>query len=368
MARRIDVAGAAHLALAQGVAQLDPPRAVFDGMLSGWDAQQRSRMLNETTITGREWLVRRFAEFTNEYPWRWRAQDVEDFTTSLRTSGAAHSTIRGYHRILALFVGFVCDPRYGWVEECEQRFGQGPALICHEWNTAAHVSEFEGRPGRRALTAEELQRFFDYADDQVDHVAATGRKGTLAAFRDATLFKVAYAWGLRRRELVMLDVADLHRNAQAPQFGSFGALHVRYGKASRGSPPKRRTVLSVHGWAVDALRQYVEQVRDEFEPGRHPAVWVTERRGRVSLRHVNARFARCRDGAGLPDELDLHCLRHSYITHLIEAGYPERFVTDQVGHAYAATTAIYTGVSDDYKNRVLTAALAGAFSSEEVAS
>ena len=95
---------------------------------------------------------------------------------------------------------------------------------------------------------------------------------------------------------------------------------------------------------------------------------MTERRGRVSLRHVNARFARCRDGAGLPDELDLHCLRHSYITHLIEAGYPERFVTDQVGHAYAATTAIYTGVSDDYKNRVLTAALAGAFSSEEVAS
>ena len=122
--RRVDIAGAAHLVLAQGVAQLDPPRAVFDGMLSGWDAQQRSRMLNETTITGRVWLVRRFAEFTNEYPWRWRAQDVEEFTTSLRSSGSAHSTIRGYHRILALFVAFVCDPRYGWVEECEERFGQ----------------------------------------------------------------------------------------------------------------------------------------------------------------------------------------------------------------------------------------------------
>ena len=144
--------------------------------------------------------------------------------------GAFDDPRLSYHRILALFVGFACDPRYGWVEECEQRFGQGPALICHEWNTAAHVSEFEGRPGRRALTAEELQRFFDYADDQVDRVAATGRKGTLAAFRDATLFKVAYAWGLRRRELVMLDVADLHRNAQAPQFGSFGALHVAMGR------------------------------------------------------------------------------------------------------------------------------------------
>ena len=57
--------------------------------------------------------------------------------------------------------------------------------------------------------------------------------------------------------------------------------------------------------------------------------------------------------AGLPGELDLHSLRHSYVTQLVETGFPERFITDQVGHAYAATTAIYTGVSDDYRNRVL---------------
>jgi site-specific recombinase XerD len=183
----------------------------------------------------------------------------------------------------------------------------------------------------------------------------------LAAFRDAALFKVVSAWGLRRREAVMLDVADLHRNAQAPQFGSYGALHVRYGKASRGSPPKRRTVLSVHDWAVDALAQCVEEIRDGFEPGPHPALWITERCSRLSVRHVNARFAACRDAAGLPGELDLHSLRHSYVTHLIEQGFPERCVTEQVGHAYAATTAIYTGVSDDYKNRVLSKALAGGF-------
>jgi SAM-dependent methyltransferase len=74
--------------------------------------------------------------------------------TSLRSAGRAHSTIRGYQHVLGLFVDFVCDPRYGWVAECEARFGRAPALICHEWNTAAHVSEFEGRPGRRALTGD----------------------------------------------------------------------------------------------------------------------------------------------------------------------------------------------------------------------
>ena len=58
--------------------------------------------------------------------------------------------------------------------------------------------------------------------------------------------------------------------------------------------------------------------------------------------------------------LDLHCLRHSYITHLIEFGYPERFAQDQAGHSYASTTAIYTGVSDEFRNRLLAKALRGA--------
>ncbi|EWS89744.1 tyrosine-type recombinase/integrase [Streptomyces sp. SID5466] len=45
--------------------------------------------------------------------------------------------------------------------------------------------------------------------------------------------------------------------------------------------------------------------------------------------------------------------RHTYITHLIEFGYPERFVQEQVGHAYASTTALYAWVSDEYRNRLL---------------
>jgi site-specific recombinase XerD len=48
---------------------------------------------------------------------------------------------------------------------------------------------------------------------------------------------------------------------------------------------------------------------------------------------------------------------HAYITHLIEFGYPERFVQEQVGHAYASTTALYTWVSDEYRNRLMEASL-----------
>lgn len=75
------------------------------------------------------------------------------------------------------------------------------------------------------------------------------------------------------------------------------------------------------------------------------------------MRSINEAFASARQAAGLPTELDLHCLRHSYVTHLVEFDYPERFVSEQVGHRYASTTALYTGVSDEYRRRLIRRAL-----------
>jgi site-specific recombinase XerD len=53
------------------------------------------------------------------------------------------------------------------------------------------------------------------------------------------------------------------------------------------------------------------------------------------------------------------------VTHLVEFGYPERFVTEQVGHAWASTTAIYTSVSNDFKNQALKKALARVYHPNE---
>jgi site-specific recombinase XerD len=60
---------------------------------------------------------------------------------------------------------------------------------------------------------------------------------------------------------------------------------------------------------------------------------------------------------GLPEELGPHCLRHSYITHLIEDGFDPLFVQQQVGHEHGSTLSVYTSVSSDYKTTVLRAAL-----------
>jgi Insertion element 4 transposase N-terminal/Transposase DDE domain len=151
-----------------------------------------------------------------------------------------------------------------------------------------------------ALTREELQRFLDYADEQVDRAARAKRKGALAAYRDATLFKVIYGWGLRRAETARLDLADWGRNPAAAEFGRFGMLHVRYGKAVRGQPPRRRNVASVMGWAVEAVADYVDNIRPRFGAIDHPALWVTERGGRIKPAEINVRFVAYRDALGLP--------------------------------------------------------------------
>ncbi|MGZ4664811.1 MAG: tyrosine-type recombinase/integrase [Frankiaceae bacterium] len=77
----------------------------------------------------------------------------------------------------------------------------------------------------------------------------------------------------------------------------------------------------------------------------------------MSARSVDDRFRVWRAAAGLPAELSVHCLRHSYVSHLIEDGVDPLFVQAQVGHSWASTTATYTTVGADAKNRMLQSAL-----------
>ena len=359
---RKGLAGSASLVMVQGAVLLRPEQAVFEAMLAGWRSQQRSRLLAELTVTWRERIVRRFTAFTGELPWRWSPGDVEEWTSELLSGdGHAHATIRSYQRALASFLDYLTDARYGWAAECEARFGTHPVQVCHEWNTAVHAADYEGRPERRPFTRTELQAFFDFAGQQVAAVRERGRKGWLAAFRDATLFKVTYAWGLRRREAAMLDVADFSANPAAPELGRFGTLAVRYGKAMRSGPPRRRQVATVMPWAAEAVGEYLAEVRPRYGLPGHPALWLTERGGRISVRQVDERFAGYRDAAGLAGFLTPHCLRHSYVLHLIEDGADPVFVQHQAGHSWASTTAGYTSVGADHANRMLRAALDRAF-------
>lgn len=193
--------GSARLELVSGVALLREEDALVEAMLSGWAKQQLGgRRLAEKTVRRRQAIVRKFLEFSNEYPWHWTAAHLDEWSADLVcVLGRAKSTIRGYHDAIRSFDCYLNSPQYRWAEECDARFGARPVRICFESNTSSHLVDYEGKAERRPMTREELQRFFDYADDQVERANRSGCKGALSAYRDATMFKVIYGWGLFSR-------------------------------------------------------------------------------------------------------------------------------------------------------------------------
>jgi integrase/recombinase XerC len=68
-------------------------------------------------------------------------------------------------------------------------------------------------------------------------------------------------------------------------------------------------------WAVEAVEDYMVNVRPRYGLPDQPALWPTERGGRIRPRHIEERFAEYRDALKLPVELVPHCLRHSHVTH-----------------------------------------------------
>ena len=99
-------------------------------MLEGWAAQQRPGF----------WRRPRWRIGIDAPPGRVHQRlsvarapaDVEEWTSHLVGGGLAHSTIRHYQQSVALFLEFVCDPRYGWAEVCQARFGTHPVQVFHE--------------------------------------------------------------------------------------------------------------------------------------------------------------------------------------------------------------------------------------------
>ncbi len=296
----------------------------------------------------------RLADFSGKYPWEWAPVDADELFDHLRgVENLALSTVRAYQTDIKLFCEYATNPEYPWNENCGRLFGTTFSQVITEFNKARHVQDADMGPEKRAFTLEELQAFFDLADLEVERIINSGRKGALAAWRDAVAFKTAYGWGLRRDELRHLGLVDFSRNVKAPYFGDYGILRVRFGKSQKGSPKKQRSVLTLLDWAAEAvddwvkrgLPRYGQPVSDLFPTGRG---------GLVPEKNLRDRMRGFLDELGFPPGLDLHSLRRSYVTHMqTEYGYDTKFISMQVGHEHTATTTIYTLPSPDFAAREL---------------
>ncbi|NKQ59203.1 tyrosine-type recombinase/integrase [Amycolatopsis sp. K13G38] len=348
------VPGVATVHVVPGVSMLRPAEAVFEKTLQGFADHQRARRLSKDTVRQRLRIARQVRVVADGYPWEpvWN-RGLFDRWSAMLADTVADSTMRKYQNDLALYLAYLSDPAYEWPQVCQELFGRFNSFALRDLNAVRHAQEYIGKPsGNRPLTREEIKRLFGCMEPEIQRLRTEGCKGALTAARDLALLTTLYGWGLRRREAARLETHDWRRQAKLPEFGDLAALAVRWGKPSAGQPPRRRMVISVWPWAVQTVRVYLANVRPLFYVDREDdgVMFPTERDEMISERAVNQRFQHWRELAGLPDYLGPHCLRHTYVTRLIESGYDGQFVTDQVGHSHAATTAIYTAVSSEFKN------------------
>lgn len=144
--------------------------------------------------------------------------------------------------------------------------------------------------------------------------------------RDRTLLDVAYSCGLRLKELLGLQVRDIDSARMA--------LHLRHGKGQK----ERLVPLSPR--LLEALRAYWREYRPAtwLFPGVKPSLALTGGAVQRLCRRTAQR-------AGLSKRIHPHILRHSFATHLLEAGVDLLSVQTLLGHSHFNTTAKYLHVS-----------------------
>jgi integrase/recombinase XerC len=199
-------------------------------------------------------------------------------------------------------------------------------------------SPFIGFPLPRL--AQPLPRFLT-EKQMVDLLAGPQRlveNGSLDAFtawRDRLVMELLYGGGLRVSELCGLDYGQI-------DFDRGLARVLGKGNKERLCPLGRVATAVLVKW------------RDEYARSRAPgsAVVVNQRDERLPVRQIQRLLKRYLALAGLPADMTPHKLRHSYATHLLNAGADLRLVQELLGHVNLATTQIYTHVSVAHLKKV----------------
>lgn len=288
---------------------------------------------------------------------------IDEFISYIRfEKGLAENTVAAYRRDLLLWRAFCADgdtdPRKVTADDLTSflehlRAGKPPASKPFSPSSVARLVvalralyRFLLREGRvdsdptaglgvpklprslpKAIPLEDIERLIDLPD-----TSPLGR-------RDKALIEVLYGTGLRISELAALDVDDIDLEG--------GTLLVRAGKGnkSRVVPVGRAARKAVADYLTVTRAELVKKGSTRSSQDRS-ALFLNARGGRLSRQgcwKILKGYARA---GGLEDKVSPHTLRHSFATHMLDAGADIRAVQELLGHASLATTQVYTLVSD----------------------
>jgi len=225
------------------------------------------------------------------------------FQAGLGAAGYAASTVARKLASMRSFYAF--GQREGWVKV-------NPAKPLRSPRRPRKLPTF--------LTGEEIAKLLAAPDP-----AAAG------GLRDRAILELMYSAGVRVRELVTLDDADLDLTN--------GTVRVR-GKGRR----ERLGIVGSH--ARDAIRHWLaSRPATTAARGASPPLFTNKFGRRLSVRGVARLLEKHLAAAGLAGKASPHTLRHSFATHLLDAGADIRSVQELLGHKSLVTTQIYTHVT-----------------------
>jgi integrase/recombinase XerC len=279
------------------------------------------------------------------------AQHVEHFLALLSAArGASEHTLRAYRKDLEQLCAHLTGlgirepaevtPRVlrGWLAALDER-ELARASIQRKLSAARSffkaledqgaIAVHPARALRQARAARALPGCLELRE--VEALLAAPDGATPAGRRDRALLELLYSAGTRAAETVGLDRRDLDL--------ARGVALVR-GKG------KKERLAPVGSHARAALEAYLEDAeRPRPRPSAERAVFLNPRGGRLSVRALGRIVERHALSAGLRRRPTPHTLRHSFATHLLDAGCDLRSVQELLGHEHLVTTQIYTHVS-----------------------
>jgi len=191
------------------------------------------------------------------------------------------------------------------------------------------------RPLPEVMKISEIERLIDAVgkcwNDAVAAERSRPQDAAFAAARDSAIVEVIYSGGLRISEAMGANYGDV-------DWGRHILLVRGKGKKERLAP--------IGGPAIEALRRYLPH-RRELGGGRDAAspLFVNRFGERLTPRSFQRNLKDYLSTAGLPPDLTPHKLRHSFATHLLDAGADLRSVQELLGHKNLSTTQIYTHIS-----------------------
>jgi integrase/recombinase XerC len=177
---------------------------------------------------------------------------------------------------------------------------------------------------------------------EVERLLAAPSSDAWAAQRDRALLETLYSTGARVAEAAALDLAD---------------IDLVEGTALLRGKGRKERLAGLGRPAVAALTAYLEGLPrarlDAQAPSKdRRAVFRNARGGRLTTRGMALVLEKHLARAGLASEVSPHTLRHSFATHLLEAGANLREVQELLGHASIASTQVYTHLTLDRLMRI----------------